>query len=144
MNLKKLLLTFVGVFLAYEITGYLIHNVILMSTYASPELSGLWRPEADMQSKMWVMYITALFFSFFFTFIFSKGYENKGIMEGVRYGLYVGLMVAIPMAYNSYAVYPIPYSLALQWFLYGVVQYIILGVVAALLYKPKAAAAAAS
>jgi len=34
------------------------------------------------------------------------------------------------------AVYPIPSSLALQWFIYGAIQTIILGVVTALIYKP--------
>ena len=73
--------------------------------------------------------------------IFSKGFENKGIMEGVRYGLYVALMVSLPMAYVTYAVQPIPYTLALQWFLYGLVVNIICGVVLSFMFKPKAAAA---
>jgi len=35
-----------------------------------------------------------------------------------------------------------PYSLAFQWFIYGMIMSLILGVVAALLYKPAAAAKA--
>lgn len=144
MNTKKLLTTFVGVYIVNMVLNFIIHGGILESTYSSPEMSGLMRPENEMAANTWIHFVSGLFVSFFFVFIFSKGYENKGIIEGVRYGLYIGLMMSVPMAYDSYAVYPIPYSLALQWFLYGVVQYIILGVVAALLYKPKAAAAAAS
>ena len=87
--------------------------------------------------KLWLIPVIGLFFSFFFTFIFSKGYEGKGLLEGVRYGLYVGLMVALPMAYGSYAMMPIPYSLALQWFIYGTLEYMIAGVVLALIFKPK-------
>jgi len=90
---------------------------------------------------MWIFVVCDLFYAFFFTLIFSKGFENKGIMEGVRYGLYVGLMVSLPMAYGTYAVMPIPYTLALQWFLYGLVTNIILGVVLSFIFKPKAAAA---
>ena len=71
---------------------------------------------------------------FFFTLIFSKGYQGKGIAEGLRYGLYIGILMATPMAYASYAMYPIPYSLALQWFLYCTVQSILLGVLVALVY----------
>jgi hypothetical protein len=32
---------------------------------------------------------------------------------------------------------PIPYALALQWFIYGTLEYIIAGVVLALVFKPK-------
>jgi hypothetical protein len=39
--------------------------------------------------------------------------------------------------YGQYTVYPIPYYLALQWFLYRLVQALILGAAAALVYKPK-------
>jgi hypothetical protein len=65
-------------------------------------------------------------------------------MEGVRYGFYIGMLMSVPMAYGSYGAMPITYSLALQWFIYGLIEYIILGVVVALMYgmKPKAAATA--
>ena len=142
MDMKKLLSTFAGVYVASMLLNLLIHAVLLAPTYSSPELSNLMRsPE---EAKTWIHFVVGIFFSFFFVFIFSKGYENKGIMEGFRYGLYVGLMVATPTAYSSYAVYPIPYSLALQWFMYGLVYYIILGMVAALLYKPRATPAPAA
>jgi len=90
-----------------------------------------------MMSKMWIMYIVNLIFSFFFVFIFTKGYEGRGIMEGVRYGFYIGCLMAIPAAYSQYVMYPFPYSLVLQWFIYWMIQYIILGIFAALIYKPK-------
>jgi hypothetical protein len=99
------------------------------------------RPEAEITSNMWIFVICDLFYTFFFTLIFSKGFENKGWMEGVRFGFYVGLMVSLPMAYGTYGSMTIPYTLALQWFLYGLVMNIVIGIVAALLYKPKAAAA---
>jgi hypothetical protein len=108
--------------------------------YQTDEVSKIMRPESEMNSMMWIYYVVYIIQAFFFTFIFSKGYEGKGIMEGVRYGLYMGLLMATPMAYASYAMYPMPYSLALQWFIYGIIQYIILGVIIALVYKNKPAA----
>jgi hypothetical protein len=138
---KKLWLGFVAVFVLLQGLDYLIHNVILSSYYASDALKHIWRP--DMESKMWMFPVIGLFFSFFFTLIFSKGYEGKGIAEGVRYGLYVSLMVNIPAAYSSYVLYPFPYALTLQWFLYGTLELIIAGVVLAMIYgmKPKESAA---
>ncbi|MDI6779719.1 MAG: hypothetical protein QME25_05945 [Bacteroidota bacterium] len=99
----------------------------------SSELQKLWRP--DLMNKMWIMWLTGFIFSFFFTFIYTKGCEGKGIFEGIRYGLYIGLMMVIPMAYNQYAVYPIPYSIAWQWFVFGMVQYILLGITVSLIYR---------
>ena len=137
---KKLWITFIVVFVVYFILDWLVNGVLLHSTYMAENVAKIMRPEAEVNSNMWMIVISDLVYTFFFTFIFSKGFENKGWMEGLRYGLYVGLMVSLPMAYITYAVQPIPYSLALQWFIYGTLQNIIIGIVAALLYKPKATA----
>ena len=137
--MKKLLIGTVAVFVFFELYEFLVHGVILKSTYES--LSSLWRP--DMMDKMYVIHIIALITAFFFTLIFDKGREGKGVMEGVRYGFYMGMILAVGMAYGSYSMYPIPYSLALQWFLYGLVEYVIAGVVVAYVYQMKDAAPAA-
>lgn len=129
---KKFWIAFVVVFVVWNILDFLTHGVILSSTYQSEEVMKIMRP--DMQSKMWIFYVVSVIMSFFFTLIFSKGYEGKGISEGIRYGLYVGLLMSTPMAYSSYAMYPLPYSLALQWFIYGIIHFIILGIVVALVY----------
>jgi hypothetical protein len=76
--------------------------------------------------------------------IFSKGYTGKGIGEGLRYGFWVGLLMATPMAYDSYASYPLPYSLALQWFIYGMIQYVILGAIVAMVYGKSGSAQGAA
>jgi hypothetical protein len=85
---------------------------------------------------MWIMYVTALIFSFLFVYIFSKGYEGRGIQEGIRYGLIIGLLMNVVGMFNQYAVYPLPLGLVIQWFIYGVIQFIICGIVVAALYKP--------
>jgi hypothetical protein len=135
-----MLIAFVVVYIVLVLTNYLIHSVLLMGLYAQPEVMKIWRP--DMMSKMWIMYLVDVFIAFFFVVIFTKGYEGRGWMEGVRYGFYVGCITALPAAYAQYASYPFPYSLAMQWFIYGMIQYIILGIVVALIYKPKAKAEA--
>jgi energy-converting hydrogenase Eha subunit A len=120
------------VYLVSQVLEYLIHGVWLQSTYLS--LKQIWRP--DMDSKMWIMWVVGFIVSFVFAYIFAKGYEGRGIMEGVRFGAVVGLLTALPSAYTTYAIFPIPYSLALSWFLAGMVEAIVLGIVAALVYKP--------
>ena len=124
------------VFALLVILGMVIHGVLLSSTYSTME--GMVRPEAEM--KMWIIFVVDAVVAFLFTLIFSKGYEKKGIAEGVRYGAYIGVMFGISMGYGSYASMPIPYYLALQWFLYSIVEYIICGVALAMVFKTKPAA----
>ena len=135
--MKKVLLGFVVVFVVLVLLDLLVHSVLLAGAYES--MQNVWRP--DMAQKMWILYIVKLFVAFFFSFIFSKGYENKGIMEGVRYGFYMGLLLAVPYAYGSYASFAIPYSVALQWFIYALIEYIIAGVALALVFRTPASPA---
>lgn len=136
MDKKKFIITVAAVFVVSEILNYLIHGVLLSSTYMSDALSGVFRSEAEMGSLMWVMWIADLVWSFFFVFLFVKGFENKGIMEGVRYGVYIGFFVSFVYAYQAYVVYPITYGLTIQWFIYGFIVSVILGAIVSLLYKP--------
>jgi hypothetical protein len=136
--MKKILIGFVITFVLLEVLDILVHGVILMSAYQATQ--NVWRP--DMMQKMWILHIVKLVVAFLITFIFSKGYEGKGIMEGLRYGFYIGVLMSIGMAYGTYAMVAIPYSLALQWFIYGVVEYTIVGVALALVFGKKETPAA--
>ena len=131
---KKLLIAFVAVYVVGQILGYLIHQVWLAPTYAS--LASVWRPQAEMASKMWIMFVTAAVWSFFFCYVFARGYEGKGLAEGARYGAIIGLFFGISQAYDSYVIYPIPYRLALDWFLSSFAYCVVTGIVVAALYKP--------
>jgi hypothetical protein len=131
MNIKRYCIASIAVFVVYVAINFIIHSVILMGTYES--LKGIWRP--DMMEKMWVMWIVNFVFAFLFTYIFIKGYENRGWMEGVRYGLLIGLLVSGVGSFTEYAVYPLPLTLVIQWFVYGLIQIIICGIVAALIYR---------
>jgi len=132
---KKMWLGFVVTFVVLEILEYLVYTVIMGSAWESTK--SLWR--ADMGSKWYVYLLVTLIGSFFFSFIFSKGYEGKGIGEGVRYGTYIGIWLSSGAAYGTYGMVDIPYYMALQWFIYGVVMYIIAGAALALVFGKKPA-----
>ena len=131
--MKKILIGFVVTFILLEVLDILVHGVILMSAYQATQ--NVWRP--DMMQKMWILHIVKIVAAFLITFIFSKGYEGKGMMEGMRFGLYMGVLMSMGMAYGTYAMIAIPYSLALQWFIYGVIEYIIVGIGLALVFGKK-------
>ena len=131
---KKVWLGFIATFITLQVLEIVVNYVILNSAYQS--VKEVWR--ADMMSKTWIFSLILLIGSFFFTFIFSKGFENKGIVEGVRYGIYIGIWMSVGKAYGTYAMIAIPYSLALQWFIYGVLEYVIAGVVLSFIFGQKA------
>lgn len=131
MNTKKFILASIGVFFTFEILDLIVHSILLSNTYE--QLNHIWRP--DMDSKMWIMFVTALIFSFLFVYIFTKGYEGKGIVEGIKYGLIIGLLMLIVGLFNQYAVYPLPFILIIQWFVFGLMEFIACGIIAALIYK---------
>lgn len=135
MNKKRWFWASVVVFVITFALEALFNNVCLKSVYL--ETAALWRPEADMVKLMPHYWVALLVASFLFTYIYAKGYEAKpsAIGEGLRFGLVVGLFVVLPMATITYATMPVPAKLPFYWFVMGVVEYLIAGAVAGLIYK---------
>jgi hypothetical protein len=133
MNIKRFLAGGLAIFAVFQICDFIIHNLILMEVYAS--MTNVWRPE--MMSYMWIMFLCSFVFSYLMMFVFVKGYEDRGLLEGVRFGIIIGLMTNITGAFYQYAVYPLPFSLVLQWAGYGLIEFILAGLAAAAIYRPK-------
>ncbi len=132
VNKIRWLLAAVVVFVVMLALDWLTHNVLLSAEYE--RTAHLWRSAAEVKTGL--MLIVQAVTAFLLVYIFAKGYEGRGWLEGVRFGVIIGLFMTIPRAYGTYAVMPIPYSLALGWFLYGMVTFVLLGLVAAALYRP--------
>ncbi|HOP62784.1 MAG TPA: hypothetical protein PK358_05485 [Spirochaetota bacterium] len=132
MNIIRFIIGGIVIFIVFLALDFLIHSMLLGEVYAS--MAGIWRP--DMMSKMWIMYAGSFIFSFLMMYVFIKGYEGRGIMEGVRFGIIIGIMTSGIGAFYQYATYPLPFSLVLQWFFYGLAEFIIAGICASLIYQP--------
>lgn len=135
MNVKKFLLASLAVFITFQVFDFLIHGLALAGIYE--EHAEIWR--ADMSRYMWIMYIVSVFLSLLFVYIFTKSCHWKGITGGARYGLLIGLLMSVVAIMNQYVVYPIPFNMALIWMVGGLIEFIIAGIVAAAIYKPKQA-----
>ena len=131
---KTCWLGWIVVWVVMQIYGYVINEVGLSDTYQS--LASVFRPEAEMQDMMWIIMVSSAVSLLLFCYIFTFGRQGKGVMEGVRYGALMGLFFSIPMAIDSYVVYPIPGDLAAIWLVTGVVGLMIAGAVFAAIYKP--------
>jgi len=130
---KRFWMAFAACYIVGQVLGFVINGVVLADTYKS--LAHVWRPEAEMQARMWIFLLTSFVSIFLFCYIFTKGYEGKGLAEGLRYGGLMGLLMSVPIAYDSYVVYPITYNLALMWFLTGMAYWLVLGALVALIYR---------
>ena len=73
MNVKRFVIGCAAVYIVYQILGFLIHQVLLGDIYKV--LESVWRPEAQMMSKMWIMWLTSAVWTVLFCYIFTRGYE---------------------------------------------------------------------
>ena len=135
-NFKKYLFAVIAVFIVYQLLDFLIHSILLNSVYES--ITGVWRE--DMDPYMWITIVTGLVFSIFFVYLyhyFTSAYGKGGWKAGLYYGLVVGFLMLVTGMFNQYAVYDgLTATLAWQWFLYGLIELAIVGIIAGLVYKP--------
>jgi len=127
----KILLATLAVFVEWAALDMVVHGVILQSSYEAT--AQLWRPMEEM--KMGLIYFTNLVTAFVFSFLYGKLVGTKGLKIGLYYGLLFGLAFGIPMGYGSYASMPIPYNMALTWFLGSFVEALLAGLLVGLIIK---------
>jgi len=135
MNTKRWLLASVAVMVVMGLLEFLIHGVFLADMYR--QTASVWRSQAEMQQMMWVFCVGILVFAPFFVLIYTKGYEKAkpGLGQGFRYGLYVGAMLSVMNSFGWYVMLPIPCALAISWFVAILVEFILAGVAAGLVYR---------
>jgi len=135
MNTKRWLLASVAVFVVIMAMEFVIHGVLLSRIYS--ETPSLWRTQAEMQRIVWMFWVGYLVFAPFFALIYVKGYEKgkPGLGQGVRFGLYLGAMLSVLHSFGWYVILPIPLALAFYWFVAILVEFIVAGAVAGLVYR---------
>lgn len=139
MNPTRLITAILTVFVGISATDFLIHQVWLAESYAAT--AGLWRADADMKAHMpWVMGGEFLVAVMFVT-LWARGFASPACpTRATIYGLIVGLLLQTNTV-MMFAVQPLPASLAIKWFVAGVVQSILMSLLVWAVYKPKPAPA---
>ena len=128
---KKVGLTSLAVFVLWAILDFVMHGVILQSTYATqPEL---WRPMEEM--KMGVIYFSVLVSAICMVYVYAQFISPKSMNVAVKYGLVFGIGAGTVFGYGTYAFLPIPYSMALTWFLGTIVEATLAGVLMGVMVK---------
>ena len=116
MNVKRLLLASLAVFVVMAILEFAIHGVLLTDIYK--QSASVWRPESEMQRMMWIFWLSYLVFAPSFAVSYAQGYEPQkpGLGQGVRFGFYLGAMLSVAHSFGWYVILPIPLALAGWWF----------------------------
>jgi hypothetical protein len=130
--LKRSIAAVIAIFLVWQILDFVIHGVLLMETYS--QTAELWRPMQEM--KRGLMMVVGLISAVCFVTAYALLVNPKSIASGIKYGLILGLGTGISMGYGTYSYMPIPYHLALSWFVATVVQAVIAGALLGLIVKP--------
>lgn len=128
---KRCALAIIAVFVAWQIMDFVIHSMILAPQYAAT--ASLWRPEGEM--KMGLMMVVSLIGATCFCLVYDRFFATKNITTGAFYGLIFGVGVGSAMGHGTYSFMPLPYALALGWFLATVASTVVAGVIVGAIVK---------
>ena len=129
--MKQNLIAVVAIFIAWFMLDYVIHGLILQSSYAASQ--GLWRPYEEM--KYGLLYFVIFVSAVTFVLIYSSFFKEKTLGTGIKYGLLFGIGAGISMGYGTYSIQPIPYPIALTWFLGTLVESVVAGALVGTIVK---------
>ena len=131
---KKFLISWVIVFVIWMAGSFLIHGLILESSYS--QLPNLFRPAADAESYMHFMLLAHVLLAGAFVWIYQRGREAKPwLAQGLRFGLAVAFLTAIPTYMIYYVVQPMPGMMTVHQILMETVLLLVLGAVTAFVAK---------
>ncbi len=134
MNAKRLILAIIASFIFIFASDFLVHGLWLKPDYQAT--ATLWRTEAEMCSRMPWMLAAQLLWAVTFVILWAKGFAEHAQMKcAFMYGLFMGLFQQVN-TFITYVVSPMPPELAIKWFLSGLAQSVLLGIIIFFVYKP--------
>ncbi len=135
MNIPRLIISIVVLFVFISVFDFVAHGVILGSAYK--ETAESWRPEADMMARLPLQYACYLIIMIGFATVWALGFPDKGAKCGAIYGFLLGL-VGTAGSILMFVFIAIPDRFMMPWIVSGMLGSILSGVLLALVYKPKA------
>ena len=118
--------------------GFAVYGTALASQFA--QHPGVYRPPADTSYMPFLM-AGVFVASLAAAYIYAKGYEGRsGIQEGLRFGAVLGLFALGYAGLINYAVLNISSTLGTCMAAAAFVEWLIVGTVIGLVYKPAVAA----
>jgi hypothetical protein len=135
---KKFFISWLVLFVVWMAGSFVVHAVLLHADYSA--LRNLFRSPEDSQTFFPLMIIAHVFLSGALVWIYSRGVEAKPwLAQGLRFGLAVAFLTVIPTYMIYYVVQPMPGATVAKQLIFDGVLTVLLGVVVAFLYRPRAA-----
>ena len=136
-NFKNWITTSLVVAVLYFGMDMFFTHVCLMKLYQTN--AQYFRTQEQMMAMRNWGYAAYIVFGLLFTCIYGSGYEEgkSKALQGFRYGLTIGLFYWGAGLLGMYPYFPWPNQLYLGWFGVGLTEFIVLGVAAGVLFKPK-------
>jgi len=119
--MKKTIIAIVVVFVMWGVLDYVLHGLILGASYEAT--SQLWRPMEEM--SIGLIYVVTLVAAACFVYVYAAMIGDRSQKTALLYGLVFGIGAGISMGYGSYAVMPLPYMMALAWFLWTILEAVV-------------------
>lgn len=132
MNIKRYFLAVVSLFIFIFGYEFIVHGHLLMSMYG--KTPNVWRNYSQMQNFIPFNIGVMVFLSFWITFIFTQFFKSGGWKNGLYFGFYVGVLSGIQAA-GAYYYLPISFVLALAWFVFGVIESMVGGLLIGCIYR---------
>ena len=133
---RRFLTAWVAVFIVWMLGSFVVHGTLLQADYA--RLPNLFRGETDARQYFGFMILAHVVLAGAFVWIYARGVEAAPWAgQGLRFGLAVSLLTVVPTYTIYYAVQPMPASLVIRQVVFDAVVLLLLGCVAAFVYRDR-------
>jgi hypothetical protein len=130
MRIKRFIVIFLLLFVVAILWNAFLHMIILREVNES--VQHLRRP--DLSAKLWLSLVLTAGVVTLFVWGYGRFVRNNSIREGLIYGFFFALMAGLLVDLNQYILFPIPVKVALLWFIGGVAEFSIYGILVSRLY----------
>jgi hypothetical protein len=139
MNYSRLALAALGGMVAYFAYGFLVLWLVPGLIEESRKYPAVFRSEEKMKSVMPVgivaIFVAILVAAIIFAMVHPGG---SGVQQGARFGVLIGIFVVCAFVLHNYVNLNIGLKLTLMQSVVYFVQWTIMGIIIALIYKPLA------
>ncbi len=131
MYVKRFALTCLVLFALALVWNGVVHLVLLREADAA--VAQLYRP--DLADRMWLSLVLTAAIVVLFVWGYDRFARTGTIREAVGYGAFFAAVAGVLVDLNQYVLYPIPGWLAWLWFIGGLAEFILYGIVVSRLYS---------
>jgi hypothetical protein len=133
MHYRRFLLACLVLFVVALCWNAFLHLLVLRETNAA--VQHLRRP--DLADKAWLSLLLTAGLVCLFVWGYRRCARTGRVGEGLAYGVFFALVAGLLVDLNQYVLYPIPAWVASRWFLGGLVEFSLYGVIVSRLYPPE-------